>query len=435
MHEEGISSPLSHSSIELLLSWLESNGATGLSNLKVCPSSEDHGGLGIFAINTITPKSILVTIPQSAIMSATKSWMRPVGCTALRVFQDKEMPPDELILWLDMALGRLDISHPHHAYLQSMPNDDPTAFGYPDGFRKMLAGTNLGVAVEKDRDAFFSLYDKYIPPMLVEDSNILSIDTFKGKVSIGVEDVQWARAMYYSRRFPARLATTPGESFTNEKNHNLGIMLPYMDLLNHKYDASDYKCDILQWNADSSRVTFMTSDSNGIESGKECYNSYGRKGNEELLNLYGFSILDNIHDTYGLSLAIMDDEGSLQRLGPFYIRRVDRDSPNNIPRWNQFPCELWNALAFPGAYLKGEMEGIPPEIEYEDVEILHSTLQPRLQAFLDTSDRDTYFSNPPPHDVVDWRTTGIARYRDGQRKVLQEAIETLEQMLKDYSPQ
>lgn len=81
----------------------------------------------------------------------------------------------------------------------------------------------------------------------------------------------------------------------------------------------------------------------------QVFNNYGAKANEELIMGYGFALHENVHDVFGLSLAFSTRaaapaaraavaEPVVTRLGPFYLRRED-------PRWEQFPPELWAALA------------------------------------------------------------------------------------------
>ena len=94
--------------------------------------------------------------------------------------------------------------------------------------------------------------------------------------------------------------------------------------------------------------------------------------NEELLLDYGFALLDNPHDTYGLTLDVRlpgTAKGVAEptRLGPFQIRRNDP-----YGRWAQFPPVLWRALDDPVGFAEkyaGKGEGGGEEDEEEAVEI------------------------------------------------------------------
>ena len=62
---------------------------------------------------------------------------------------------------------------------------------------------------------------------------------------------------------------------------------------------------------------------------------------------YGFALRDNRFDEYPLKLVVCGDPKgeTKQTLGPFAIRRATYSASDE---WEQFPGELWAALAGAG---------------------------------------------------------------------------------------
>lgn len=107
----------------------------------------------------------------------------------------------------------------------------------------------------------------------------------------------WASMILKSRSFPAYLM--------KEVKNNADIkidevmLLPIIDLLNHNPKSN------VEWSVTSDNgINYFDVKLNDIEVGKEVFNNYGRKGNEELLLAYGFCIPDNVSDTVALKIKI-----------------------------------------------------------------------------------------------------------------------------------
>merc|ERR1712113_925190 len=72
------------------------------------------------------------------------------------------------------------------------------------------------------------------------------------------------------------------------------------------------------------------------------------------------------------------------------------------------------------------------EVEGDNVELLLGTLRERLKGFMETKTRDHHFVADGAAEgqaEIDVRIRYVARYRDGQRRVLEEAVKALEEML------
>ena len=435
-----------------MLEWLQKLGAV-VSKVEIAPSA--NGGLGAFCRIEIPSNGMIATIPNQVIMSIGKSKRSRVGQACHDVFlgTDKQ-PDDEFILWLDMIHGRRDPNHFHHPYLAALPPEAPDVPSWTPQQRTRLQGTNLGVAAEQAFKELEDRFGRWMPRLASVHPKLFG--------SIVLSDLVWARGMYFSRRFPTVLLANddemggtgrvhgtptssgpipsgPSGSETNETiSSSVGIMLPFFDLLNHSPHQP------ITWSGSNTHVTFSTGPQS-IQAGSEIYNNYGPKGNEMLLMMYGFALRNNCHDSYGLHLVKMTlpkerkgNGGTIPSamnrisLGTFQIHRID--SPINP----QFPPELWRALNQmfeedleeevgsanrichkddDGHGTTKDNENI--EIGLEAIEILLDTLRQRLLPFESTREIDCRLD-----DIV-------SIYRDGQRVVLEQAVETLEGMIPD----
>ena len=114
-------------------------------------------------------------------------------------------------------------------------------------------------------------------------------------------------------------------------------MLPLFDLLNHAPGTR------IEWAHDSGGEGFRTLAADGVPRGAAVCNNYGPKGNEELMIQYGFALPENPHDVHALVLVLQQGARGQRATETFYIRRAD-------PRWPQFPPDLWSALGRAGGY-------------------------------------------------------------------------------------
>lgn len=152
--------------------------------------------------------------------------------------------------------------------------------------------------------------------------------------------------------------------------------------------------------------------------------------------------------------ASQKEDSAPTHVGTFRIHR--RGYSNG--ECTQFEPQMWAALSDPISYLH-RAEHLPceqnvAEIESSDVEMLLSVLRTRLIPFATTASIDSSLAAGAPHgsSVVSveptrqpWqvrmkpeeavgayfssRSAFVAMYRDGQRRVLEQAIETLQTML------
>ncbi|CAJ1444439.1 unnamed protein product [Effrenium voratum] len=374
---------------------------------------------GIFATEQIRNGDIIAEVPQRWVLSAEKARESEVGKAFLEVFPEASaLPRNKLIFLLDLMAARSE-AHPMHSYVATLPSQSPTPMSWPSNLRAMLADTNLGAAVAEERSQLEEEFANIMPKLQKERPELF------GEL-FNLEAFLWAHGMWFSRRFPTAMAAMgkskdyswrrSSEEEMEEESDGEGALVPFMDFTNHQSGTQ------IVWQADAEKVTFVAG--GDIPSGSEVFNNYGDKSNEDLLLIHGFALVDNIYDTYSLWLTVqVSDQPKAkkakkrrlrtERIGPFHLRRLD-------PRWEQFPPELWQALSSTGDHIRA----------------LSTLVKQRLQDFLETKTRDRHFAagGAAEGQELDPRIRYIARYRDGQRQVLEECNKALEEMAAKAEP-
>ncbi|KAJ1452436.1 hypothetical protein M885DRAFT_619936 [Pelagophyceae sp. CCMP2097] len=398
-------------SIEALLAWLTRQGATGLDNVTVGPTAL---GVGVFAKRRILGGGSIATIPASVIMSVSSAAASAVGLACAECFADVATKPSrEFVLWLDVAAGRHDAEHRCHPYLAALPSEASDATSWPEADLALLDGTNLGAAARAAAQRLRNDCDTFLPLLQKLDAHL-----FK---HCDIDALKWARSMYFSRRFPeAVFSPAQGAcaeemaAFASSENESRdsatrGVLLPFFDLLDHNPETE------ISWARCQDGSASFAAGLRGVKAGGELFNCYGAKSNEELLMAHGFAYRGNAADCYGLELAFRKADGALEKRGPFYIHRADAAR-------DQFPDGLWRALADAAGDEEEEDDGAVG-IDADAAGLLLETLEARLSPFDATADADA-------RDAADaTRRALAAMYRDGQRKVLSDAVEALRAML------
>ncbi|GAQ85843.1 hypothetical protein KFL_002570110 [Klebsormidium nitens] len=101
------------------------------------------------------------------------------------------------------------------------------------------------------------------------------------------ENLKWARSVVFSRAFT--LKWWPGHTIA---------LVPLFDMLDHSPGAR------LTWLTDEAKRVVTFSTDAAIPSGQVVFNNYGQKPNEELLQGYGFAILNNPAERFVVKLAM-----------------------------------------------------------------------------------------------------------------------------------
>ncbi|XP_020867968.1 uncharacterized protein LOC9325411 isoform X3 [Arabidopsis lyrata subsp. lyrata] len=320
--------------LERFLDWLQVNGAElGGCNIKY---SDSRKGFGIFA-STETSDDVLLVVPLDLAITPMRVLQDPLlGPECQKMFQDGQVD-DRFLIILFLTFERLRINSSWKPYLDMLP----TRFGNPLWFSDddilELNGTNLYHATELQKKNLLSLYHDKVE-VLVKNLLILDGDS-QSKVSF--EHFLWANSVFWSRALniplphsfvfpqsqddigecpstshspetaPVNSNEEKGKSLTFEIQAQPGAtsvgsgdtiwvegLVPGIDFCNH-----DLK-PMATWEVDGtgsvSRVPFsmyLLSVAQRLIPNKEISISYGNKGNEELLYLYGF-VIDNNPDDY-----------------------------------------------------------------------------------------------------------------------------------------
>ena len=131
-----------------LLGWLSECGTEGLDQLSVRPTAD---GLGVFAKRSFSPGDRIASLPQRCVLSARAAEDSELG-RAVRTAASAMGPTcealctEEVMLWVYMAVGRVDPAHPWHAYLASLPATSPEPACWPQELRDALAATPVGAS-------------------------------------------------------------------------------------------------------------------------------------------------------------------------------------------------------------------------------------------------------------------------------------------------
>ncbi|KAL6569455.1 hypothetical protein OROMI_013969 [Orobanche minor] len=304
---------LEEAKLQIFLQWLELNGAELRGcRIKYCSSSK---GFGIFSSNDVAD-GILLVVPLDLAITPMRVLEDPLIGPECRTMLEEGKVDDRFLMMLFLTVERLRKNSLWKPYLDMLPTEFGNPLWFTDDELIELKGTTLHRATELQKKNLKSLFDEKVKTLaeklLVLDGNPES--------EVKFEDFLWYVAQ------PEQDSTTttiPGAS-TNEdlvdgKNGNgrkinesavSGVepssqegdtvwvegLVPGIDFCNHGLKAA------ATWEVDGAGSTtaipfsmYLLS-AGDLQGEKEISISYGNKGNEELLYLYGFVIKDNPDD-------------------------------------------------------------------------------------------------------------------------------------------
>jgi hypothetical protein len=126
---------------------------------------------------------------------------------------------------------------------------------------------------------------------------------------VSLEEFIYMKSVVTSRLF----------SFEDNNNSTSCILVPLCDLANHK------KYPNVLWQYDKTENTFNFVSTKEIKSGEEIFTKYGNKGNENLLLHYGFTIENNVDNTYIFLLKLCNGTKSPE----YFSLKVKQDLDDN----------------------------------------------------------------------------------------------------------
>eukprot|EP00928_Gymnodinium_smaydae_P062695 TRINITY_DN4649_c0_g3_i1.p1 TRINITY_DN4649_c0_g3~~TRINITY_DN4649_c0_g3_i1.p1 ORF type:complete len:472 (-),score=77.60 TRINITY_DN4649_c0_g3_i1:127-1542(-) len=423
--------------LEALLNWLRSQGSD-IEGIDI--RSDGHGGFGAFATKRVPKGGTIASIPKGVVLSLSAAQASELGVAAAAAGATEDMT-----MWMYMAHGLQDSSHPWHTYLNSLPSVQPDPTAWADDTLVALQGTPLLKMVAEAR----AMVERELNGVRAKAAQLRPDPMASIIEAMTLERVLWARGVQLSRCFPAELASTreacvrpdrvetkahEASSVTDGKTSSpeVGCMLPFFDLLNHKSGHP------VLWRSSSTSVVFEAVEA--IEVGDEVFNNYGgSKSNEQLLFFYGFAEADPelSHDIVsGLTLmcdfdvtdeagqALLAEKqrrllaehiasgllgGGTLRLGPFELGPI-------VQGQKLIPEKWLRALAI----IAIESLDATPQLSLDMLDMLQQALAGNLLEALRA---------PAPPEEPRGRAASIRAYCDGRRIVLEKALAEVEAMI------
>ena len=135
----------------------------------------------------------------------------------------------------------------------------------------------------------------------------------KEDYDILVEKIDFLRDIPYVKYLESRIITSSRVYSIKIHGEPSLAMVPYADLFNHKVPKDT------SWFYDDETDCFTVKAIKDVKKGVEVYDTYGNKGNTDLLLFYGFTVDDNPFDTYmfeiGFDKSFHNYEQKIQILG------------------------------------------------------------------------------------------------------------------------
>ncbi|KAH6830796.1 SET domain-containing protein [Perilla frutescens var. hirtella] len=350
--------------LELFLQWLKVNGAELRGcKIKYCNSSK---GFGIFPSNDV-PDGIFLVIPLDLAITPMRVLEDPLIGPECRSMFDEGEVDDRFLMMLFLTVERVRKNSTWKPYLDMLPTEFGNPLWFTDDDLLELKGTTLHRATELQKKTLKTLFDEKVKNLA---KRLLVLDG-DPESEVSFQDFLWANSIFWTRAlnipFPASYVfqraqperdsggsiasdtcTNPNssEKLANGENEKPSEMnkstsqvsgsestsqgetiwveglVPGIDFCNHDLKAA------ATWEVDGSgsltgipfSMYLLSAGNIPLQGEKEISISYGDKGNEELLYLYGFVMKDNPDDYLMIHYpaeAISDmpfSEGKLQLL-------------------------------------------------------------------------------------------------------------------------
>ncbi|XP_076948697.1 fructose-bisphosphate aldolase-lysine N-methyltransferase, chloroplastic-like [Bidens hawaiensis] len=301
------------SKLQLLLEWLKLNGV----QFRGCDIKYNdlNKGFGVYSSHAATD-GVLLVVPLNLAITPMRVLQDPVlGPVCSAMFEEGEVD-DRFLIILFLTFESIRKSSSWKPYLDMLP----TTFGNPLWFSEDelsdLKGTTLFKATKLQKKSLQSLYDnkvkELVKKLLVLDGDLESEVCFN--------DFLWANSIFWTRALSIPLPRSfVFPQVQEEDNHTNGDndkkleadissiqeetvwvegLVPGIDFCNHDLKAA------ATWEVDGTgsatgvplSMYLLSVEEARLQVGEEISISYGNKGNEELLYLYGFVTDNNPND-------------------------------------------------------------------------------------------------------------------------------------------
>lgn len=292
-------------------------------------------GYGMVARESVQPGELLFAVPRSALLS-------PHTCSIRGLLERERGALQSLSGWVPLLLALLHELQapaspwsPYFALWPELGRLEHPMFWPEEERRRLLKGTGVPEAVEKDLVNISSEYHSIVLPFMEAHSDLFSptvrsLELYRQLVAL---------VMAYSFQEPL-------EEEDDEKEPNSPLMVPAADLLNH---IANHNAN-LEYSADYLRMVATQP----IPKGHEIFNTYGQMANWQLIHMYGFAepYPDNTDDTADIQMVTVRD-AALQGT---------KDEVEKLLLWERwdFLCKL-DMVGEEGAFVIGHEEVLTQE--------------------------------------------------------------------------
>ncbi|XP_074273062.1 uncharacterized protein LOC141596719 [Silene latifolia] len=309
--------------LQLFLQWLQVNGVELRGcNIKYCDSSK---GFGIFS-DTHVSDGVFLVVPLNLAITPMRVLQDPLLGPSCRAMLEEGEVDDRLLMVLLLTVERLRKNSSWKPYIDMIPSSFGSPLWFTDDEFEELKGTTVYRASLLQKKSLRAMYEDKVKDLV---KKLLILDGDR-ESEVSFEDFLWANSVFWTRAlniplprsfvFPGSEEETnlskPSQDSGSENHEANGIagkvdinsgqgetlwvegLVPGIDFCNHDLKAA------ATWEVDGTGAAtgvpnsmYLLSVNQGhSEISKEITISYGNKGNEELLYLYGFVIEDNPDD-------------------------------------------------------------------------------------------------------------------------------------------
>lgn len=275
-----------------LYNWAIANNA----KLNLVDIKKGDFGYGFFAKEDIPINTSFAILPNELIL--TQSWASStnIGKLIINEYKTNIDNYDEEEMYLIslfgvMIDGRFNSSNKFHIYLNSIPKEYTDLYWWNDNEIELLNGSHLYKAGKNKKTHYKKVFDKIFPNLIKNYPDIFISTNYTFSNFI------WALSSYFSRGFPEKVFDD------NSKYPTRGCLLPLLDLTNHKFNTP------ILWFHDNKTISFITKSI--VKKDEEVFNNYGPKSNSEFLIGYGFTIENNLEDSFIIPI-------NLSKKDPYY---------------------------------------------------------------------------------------------------------------------
>nr|AKM76807.1 SET domain-containing protein [Francoa sonchifolia] len=328
--------------LEYFLQWLQVNGVELRGcKIKYCDSNK---GFGIYSSDESTD-GVLVVVPLDLAITPMRVLQDPLIGPECRAMFDEGEVDDRFLMILFLTVEHLRKNSSWKPYFDMLPTTFGNPLWFTDDELLELKGTTLYKATELQKKKLQSLYEEKVKALV---EKLLSLDG-NSESKVCFEDFLWANSVFWARAlniplphsyvFPRILEdqegchsiekssedsannsseelvdgenrkrsnalkfdnAVKGETSTSTKEETLWVegLVPGIDFCNHDLKAA------ATWEVDGTgsvtgvpfSMYLLSAEQGPLKVEREISISYGNKGNEELLYLYGFVINNNPDD-------------------------------------------------------------------------------------------------------------------------------------------